>query len=267
MQVKLLPVVLIFITFNLTSFSQSYKISITNGIFINEYTYEFDIVIIGGGNDFELTSYQVSLNNFLENTHEVAFSYINGTSELNNPPLFAIGTLINNNGNSLLTFASLPGNDIIGNTEKRIGRFLLTSNQNLIRRRAFVFWNFEGDVQTILTGPDFSNITSLGDFYPTKGTNLNFEAAEINEYELLQNFPNPFNPTTSIKYKIPFESSVKLKIFNVLGEEVKTLVDEFLTPGVYEVRFDAESLPSGYYIYSLYANNKMIENKKMILIK
>jgi hypothetical protein len=53
----------------------------------------------------------------------------------------------------------------------------------------------------------------------------------------------------------------------VLGEEVKTLVDEFLTRGVYEVRFDAESLPSGYYIYSLYANNKMIENKKMILIK
>lgn len=85
-------------------------------------------------------------------------------------------------------------------------------------------------------------------------------------YNLSQNYPNPFNPSTAIKYSIPKESNVSLKIYNLLGQEVKTLVDETKAPGNYTVSFNAKDLSSGIYFYSLKAGN-FYQVKKMMLLK
>ncbi|MBK7978793.1 MAG: T9SS type A sorting domain-containing protein [Ignavibacteriae bacterium] len=93
----------------------------------------------------------------------------------------------------------------------------------------------------------------------------------IDNYLLSQNYPNPFNPTTKIKYSIPEnvkseKENVKLIVFDVLGKEIKTLVNENKSPGNYEVEFNASYLSSGIYFYKIQAG-KFIETKKMILIK
>jgi hypothetical protein len=85
-------------------------------------------------------------------------------------------------------------------------------------------------------------------------------------FELEQNFPNPFNPTTNIKFSMPEAQNVTLKIFNMLGQEIKTLVNEFRNAGVYEVSFDANNLPTGTYFYSITAGD-FTSTKKMLLIK
>jgi photosystem II stability/assembly factor-like uncharacterized protein len=86
------------------------------------------------------------------------------------------------------------------------------------------------------------------------------------EFHLTQNYPNPFNPTTTIKYSIPSDGYITLKIFNALGEEISTIVDGYKETGVYEVNFEAGDLSSGIYLYRLTSNN-FNEIKKMILIK
>jgi hypothetical protein len=86
------------------------------------------------------------------------------------------------------------------------------------------------------------------------------------EFVLYQNYPNPFNPSTTIKYQIPELSLVTLKIFDVVGNEITTLVKEEKPIGSYKVEFDASSLPSGVYFYKLQAGS-FIETKKMIIIK
>ena len=89
---------------------------------------------------------------------------------------------------------------------------------------------------------------------------------------LYQNYPNPFNPSTVINYQLPVAGNVSLKLFDILGREVATLVDEYKQPGNYEVKFDighferSREIPSGIYFYSLKAGN-YFETKKMVLIK
>ncbi len=92
------------------------------------------------------------------------------------------------------------------------------------------------------------------------------------KFELLQNYPNPFNPTTTIKYSIPNNAGVEtqdfasLRIYNILGEEIATLVNEKQAPGEYSVQFDASGLPSGVYFYTLRVGD-FTATKKMILLK
>ena len=85
-------------------------------------------------------------------------------------------------------------------------------------------------------------------------------------YYLMQNYPNPFNPNTKIKYQIPEFSFVSIKVFNVLGNEIATLVNEGKPAGIYEVNFDATTLPSGIYFYKIQAGS-FTETKKMMLLK
>lgn len=85
-------------------------------------------------------------------------------------------------------------------------------------------------------------------------------------YELLQNFPNPFNPSTEIRFTIPTGGMTTLKVFDVLGREVTTLVNEFLAPGTYRSILDGNRLASGTYIYTLTSGNNHIA-KKMLLLK
>ena len=86
------------------------------------------------------------------------------------------------------------------------------------------------------------------------------------EFELFQNYPNPFNPTTIIRYGLPKESSVKVIVYNILGEIVNTLVDNVQKSGYYEVNFNASNLATGIYIYRIQAGD-FVETKKMVLLR
>ena len=84
-------------------------------------------------------------------------------------------------------------------------------------------------------------------------------------YTLMQNYPNPFNPTTTIRYDLPKSANVSLKIYNILGQLVATLVDERKEAGHYQVRWNA-NVASGIYFYRLHAE-EFVQTKKMILLR
>jgi hypothetical protein len=111
------------------------------------------------------------------------------------------------------------------------------------------------------------------------------EETELLDFRLEQNFPNPFNPSTTIKFSIPTSPQshpyqggeakqgwfVQLKVYSVLGNEIATLVNEELSAGSYEVEFNStglihQTLPSGIYFYRLQAGN-FVETKKMLILK
>ncbi|MBK8946122.1 MAG: T9SS type A sorting domain-containing protein [Ignavibacteriae bacterium] len=86
------------------------------------------------------------------------------------------------------------------------------------------------------------------------------------KFTLEQNYPNPFNPTTEINFSIPKSGNVTLKVFDAVGQEVATLVNEFKNAANYKVNFNAANLTSGVYFYRLEAND-LLQTKKMLLIK
>ena len=88
----------------------------------------------------------------------------------------------------------------------------------------------------------------------------------IKEFLLLQNYPNPFNPSTVICYQLPTSSDITLKVFDVLGNEVASIINEYKSAGRYEVEFNASALPSGVYFYRLIAGD-FFSTKKMLLLK
>ena len=98
------------------------------------------------------------------------------------------------------------------------------------------------------------------------GVNDHNQSNTPNTYSLTQNYPNPFNPTTTINYQLQFSGRVTLKVYNILGKEVATIVNEDKPAGNYSVNFDAGKLSSGIYFYRLQSGN-FIATKKMILLK
>ena len=138
------------------------------------------------------------------------------------------------------------------------------------------------------------NSNSLNEYsftdQPTGGTNFSYRLKQIDNdgnykfsdkveidispvnFELYQNYPNPFNPTSMIRYSLPLESKVVIKIYNLLGQDVKLLKDEIILAGNYEVQFNSSNFPSGVYFYRLTAESldgrqKYSSIKKMILLK
>jgi Secretion system C-terminal sorting domain len=116
----------------------------------------------------------------------------------------------------------------------------------------------EDEVEIVITDFKFSP------FAPT----VRVESKEnvISSYALMQNYPNPFNPTTFIKYQIPELSFITIKVFDIAGKEVKTLLSEVSPAGSFEVEFKANELPSGIYFYYLEAGD-FIEIRKMVLLQ
>jgi hypothetical protein len=91
--------------------------------------------------------------------------------------------------------------------------------------------------------------------------------SEIPEtYKLMQNYPNPFNPSTKIKFQLPKQGFAKIEVFDEMGRSVKTLLNENMQAGNFEVDFNAENIPSGVYFYRL-STKEFSDTKKLILIK
>jgi hypothetical protein len=122
------------------------------------------------------------------------------------------------------------------------------------------FKMFNNDVYLILSNEERVRVYKIDKVTAVKEPQL------PNTFALYQNYPNPFNPTTTISYDLPVRSRVKLTVYNILGQEVATLVDSEQEPGRYDVKFDAIGLPSGVYFYRLEAG-KFVDVKKMILVK
>ena len=122
----------------------------------------------------------------------------------------------------------------------------------------------------VLAGEKALLLPHGGDFWVVK---LNAFPTSIEEknlmpdgFRLLQNYPNPFNPVTTIKFYLPKNSVVSLKIFNILGEEITILTSAPLLSGFHRYQWDATKFASGIYLYQLQAEN-YIETRKMFLIK
>jgi len=118
------------------------------------------------------------------------------------------------------------------------------------------------------------NILAVPNYYSNHVDFIPITPADVDEVygrmplavALSQNFPNPFNPTTTIKYQIPELSFITLKVFDVLGNEISTLINEVKPNGSYEVDFDGSEFPSGFYFYKLQAGDYTV-TKKMALLK
>jgi aminopeptidase N len=101
---------------------------------------------------------------------------------------------------------------------------------------------------------------------PVIVTSVNGNNSIITDYRLEQNYPNPFNPKTKITYSIPKAEIVKIKVYDILGKEIKTLLNEYQPAGIYEIDFDGTGLQSGVYFYRIISGS-YADTKKMILLK
>jgi hypothetical protein len=153
-----------------------------------------------------------------------------------------------------ITFAALQVPDGAGITAG--GLFTWTPTQDQANKTftiivvAFDTHTFVNDTSVITT----SQVVSVNeDVKPT-------------EFALFQNYPNPFNPTTTIKYQLPEASFVSLKVYDMLGNEIETLVNNHQQAGNYELKFDASRLTSGVYFYKL-ITDKFTDIKQMMLVK
>jgi hypothetical protein len=138
--------------------------------------------------------------------------------------------------------------------------------------RSVVASDFDKDGKTdiAIVSSVAPGVDSLFVLYNFGGGTVGIQNQEIDNiptnFSLSQNYPNPFNPSTTIQFSLPKSGDITLKIYNLLGEEVKTLVNEFKEIGNHTVQFNASNLASGIYFYRLQAES-FIQTRKMILIK
>jgi hypothetical protein len=129
-------------------------------------------------------------------------------------------------------------------------------------------------LQFMIDGPATSGDYHEGSYFILDDLNLTGINTSVNDkniipakFSLEQNYPNPFNPSTIIQYNLPQNSFVNLKVYNIIGKEVASLVNSVVPAGSHEVVFDASMLNSGVYFYTLKTGNNFVQTKKMILMK
>ena len=112
------------------------------------------------------------------------------------------------------------------------------------------------------------SIGMTGSFAASRATGVENDQASLHPdaFKLVQNYPNPFNPTTTISFDIPFQTFVSIRVFNLVGQEVATLVSENMAAGSYTKIWNAESMPSGIYFYQLQTKS-FTDTKKLVLLK
>jgi hypothetical protein len=129
-----------------------------------------------------------------------------------------------------------------------------------IKRYSFIDQNLnEGKYSYRLKQVDYN-----GEF--EYSNSIEVDVLQLDKFELNQNYPNPFNPNTSIKFSLPFAGNVKLSVYNLLGQEIQTLINGFKDAGIHTVNFEAKNLNSGIYLYKLEANG-LTQTRKMTLLK
>jgi hypothetical protein len=234
---------------------------------------EIDNAYYSGGVNADLTALRLAIGN-----------NDNWTSDDTNP--FNLGTLIPNPLPVELTSFSAT---TIGSTVKlswktetevsnygfEVERYALSAERQAWEKIGFVNGNGNSNSPKSYTYEDkdvtagkysyrLKQIDNDGQFEYSKTIEVDLGVPK--KFELSQNYPNPFNPTTTIKFNLPEAGNVKLTLFNILGQEIKTLVNEFKESGVHTINFDASELNSGMYIYKIEAGN-FVQTRKMTLVK
>ena len=263
-----LPIQFIFAS---ASYSQSgYQMHVMNGKLIDDYTYQFD-VILNTQKNFEMTSYQCVFSFFCNNMNNdnCVFTLVSGSSQLINKP--SLGLAAKLKGNKFeLTFASRAYADVFGNNSLRVGTFMVKRKNNQFNLKSIhINWIFSGDNVTIITGHLFSDITNQKNFSSDMMlTDVKDAGDQIpDDFQLEQNYPNPFNPSTKIKFFLKESGKVSLDVYNVLGQKVDEMINEELSSGFHDAEFNANNLSSGIYIYRLNVKGKFTSVRKMILEK
>ena len=123
-----------------------------------------------------------------------------------------------------------------------------------------------GDIEVVDVGDDGIVLNTKNGGVATYFKQQDFDGLIPLDFNLRQNYPNPFNPTTTIEFDLPTSSQVTVKIFNVLGEEVTTLLSASLHSGSHSFEWDASNLASGVYLYRLEADG-YVQTRKMLLIR
>lgn len=147
--------------------------------------------------------------------------------------------------------------------DTNINRFYRYDHIKFINKK--IGWAYSSD----------SGITRLGGVHTTTGgldSTIYMGIKDIKsiisrDYILYQNYPNPFNSGTNIKYQIANNKFITLKVFDIIGKEISTLVNKKQNQGIYEIKFDGRNLSSGIYLYSLFIDGVRVDTKKIILIK
>jgi hypothetical protein len=152
----------------------------------------------------------------------------------------------------MYTYSNLPTDTVTGKTILHVG-------DRIGALKGIVYYSFNQYKFVPRTNADFVNVVFTGVAEP-------LVAPLPARYELSQNYPNPFNPSTTIRYAIPAAGLTTVKVFNLLGQEVATLVNEMQTAGTYSVRFNASSLSSGLYFFRIQSGS-FTAVKKMVLVK
>jgi hypothetical protein len=212
---------------------------------------------------------------------------INHINELNNHSKYFVSLFQSHHGPILDTNTSITNEMIFLNGSGGLAGFAFVG---------LIYWNaaktlMHNVIENIFNEnkPALGNLISLpefntGTFYHFKKslnlwgdpsivlkysttTSVNNDISTVpNEYLLSQNYPNPFNPVTTIKYSIPQRSKVTLKVYDIIGKEISTLVNEEKPAAIYEAEFNASGLSSGVYFFQLNAGS-FISTKKMILLR
>jgi len=144
-------------------------------------------------------------------------------------------------------------------------KFIITNN--FTRPWPLYADDLDGDQDKDIIVGSSHNGSNLVKWWRNDGvTGVENASSFVKDFDLFQNYPNPFNPITEIKYQIPDMSFVSLKVYDVLGNEIVTLVNEEKPVGEYKVEFNGKDLTSGFYFYKL-LTGRFVETKKMILLK
>jgi len=128
-------------------------------------------------------------------------------------------------------------------------------------------YDTDGNVIFTIGEEDNSDLNSNSKTNATSDLNRSDSDNDISKTQLLQNKPNPFNPSTEIFYNVSQNSFINIKVYNLLGQEVAALVNEIKQPGKYQIRFDGSALSSGMYFYKMFVNEIATDSKRMLLLK
>ena len=185
---------------------------------------------------------------------------------------------------SMETFVNVDNNIIWGSG----GNLILSGG----RRRGLVYktsnggstWGYQStDTNFYSLGYYFINFTNsingwandINGVHTTRGGNdstifvgiKNQEIKITEKFKLSQNYPNPFNPSTKISYELLTSKFAEIKVYDIRGTEIRSMISKRTSPGIYEIEFNGSELPSGVYFYSLFLDGTIVDTKKMILIR
>jgi TQXA domain-containing protein len=167
------------------------------------------------------------------------------------------------NGQYVYPFVNVPLTSAYSTKEIELSQFKVNGQSVDLSSVSLINFQLSKQYNTAMNNFDFS-IRNTGIIANSVGVTGN--EITVTDYSLSQNYPNPFNPVTTISFSIPKQDFVNLKVFNVLGKEVATLVNDVKSSGIYEVSFDASALSSGVYFYKL-ETSTFSEVRRMVVMK